>query len=250
LTEADSQIGVHLHVQDPMPFSAEKISSAEIRSVLALAALEQSGRLVVHRLSRGVGDLAGTVPRVLAIAGGELRAFFSDEGDRPLLASLIPGRVFFASGPVNGEGEALAKVRAAFVASAIESGAFRELLNDSKVFDFRPSTGAREWQGPFLSLAGKNVESLLIADPYLLKDPKGRERVADFVASLWQLTGGSIKKVTLRWQRGRPNDQGKGLAQQFARAGGVLIHGGQRRIAEPRHRDIVETDHRDLVLRA
>jgi hypothetical protein len=59
------------------------------------------------------------------------------------------------------------------------------------------------------------VESLVIADPYLLASATGRERVAEFVASLWTLTEGSITKVTLRWQRGKPNDQGKGLAPQF-----------------------------------
>jgi|GEM_PF-4462332 len=214
LVETTDHVALHLHVQDSKPLAPEQVSSSEIDSVLTLAALEAKGQLIVHRNSRHLAASESRTPRVLACANGELRAFYSNESDRPVLAGAVVGDMFTFSTPVIAaeDDAALTTLRARLLNGPVIQNAFVNLKNDSQTFDFKVNPGIpRNWQAAFAALSGKQIETLTIADPYLLSGRSAQKSAAAFVHALVSLGGGAFKRIQLRWKQGGAGPKGTGL---------------------------------------
>lgn len=215
LIEANSGCVVHLYLQENVPLRSSDVSSAEVDAVLALSALETGGGLHLHRLPPRAASHGEALPRLLAVAGGELRAFYTSEVDRPLLASVLPGSVFTFVAPVAGPAIAdagLRGLRDQLAKSKTVNDAFAAFRSDTKSFDFSSSSHAsRDYAHAFAAIAGKRIEYLEINDPFLLAQDANRTRAAEFVKTLQTLSGAPIGSLRLVWKRQSPGAASNGL---------------------------------------
>ena len=218
ISEATGERPVHLYLNEWAPLQVRDISSAEISAVSLLSELEELGLLRVHRMPVHAANPIDTVPRVLAEASGELRAFYTSEPDRPLLTALLPGEVFtvydsmtevdLADTELRGLRERLRKAK-------VVDGAFAAFRNDTKRFEFTPSNHtSREYAEPFASLEGLKIDFLEITDPFLMQTDGSRNRMVEFIKTLQKLSGSPIDTLRLIWRRQGANTSDNGLPQQ------------------------------------
>lgn len=218
LTEASAGCVVHLYLQEHIPLRSSDVSSSEIEAVLALCALEASATLQLHRMPLRDPIQSLAFPRLLAVAGGELKAFYSTEIDRPILAGLVPGSVFSYSTKASGSSDdqvGLSGLREQLAKAKAVDGALAAFRSDTKSFDFSPSSHlSREYAYAFAALAGKQIDYLEINDPFVLANDGNRTKAAEFVKSLQQLSGASIGRLRLVWKRYGPGPGSNGLPIQ------------------------------------
>jgi len=213
LLEASAELTVHLHLKESGPIKSEHVSSAEIKAVLVLAELEASGRFKICRRSPTSPEDNAPVPRVLAVAEGELKAFYTSELDQPMLAGPLDGKVFaFASALEDkplGSGT-LQALRVRLLAAPVIERGLTQFRNDAKTFDFHPGSG-RDWTGPFAEIKGKGVTRIEIVDPYLFARESSQIKAAEFLKILLDFAGPDLRSIRLSWLREDPYKLKKGL---------------------------------------
>jgi hypothetical protein len=214
LLEASDGVAVHIHVKESGPVRPDQVSSDESQAVLLLAELEASGKFKVHR--RRATDATGTapLPRVLAVAGGELKAFYTSETDQPLLAGLLDGKVFVAASDLDGGSSSPGSLRtlhAQLLASPLVERALGKFRTDGKIFDFLPKAGTpRNWAEPFAEIKGKEITRIEIVDPYLFEREDNQTKAAEFFHTLLEFAGPDVKSASFTWMRQNPYKPTKG----------------------------------------
>lgn len=204
ISEGTGECPIHLYLQERVPLQSRDVSSAEVPAVLVLSELEERGVLHVHRMPVRATDLPETLPRVLAVAGGELRAFYTSESDRPLLASLLPGAVFTfyeSTTDATATNKELRGVRELLGKAKIVAGAFAASRNDTKKFDFPSNQTSRDYGDAFAALKDLQIGYLEVSDPHLLSSDASRTNTAKFIYTLQKLSGLPIGKLRLVWKR-------------------------------------------------
>ncbi|MHB2165628.1 DEAD/DEAH box helicase [Alsobacter sp. R-9] len=190
--DSSNDRSVYIFVNEPA-FSIDRLSSpTQLSAIEELARMEKSGRILFHRLPLR-GDVL--VPRIWAEANGECLAIYSDTPQVPILDGLLVGNLWLAaalSGPLHAALSALDTTRP----SASWLG---KVLADTHRFDFEPDGKPRDVSTPFQILRGVTNPNFRIIDPYLLSGDRNRQKAAEFLALLVDLSDG-LGTITLRWR--------------------------------------------------
>ena len=184
-----------------LPATLARLTGSDLAAAEILARLEQDRRLEFHRLPPAA--FSNNLPRVLATGADGLSAIFSDEGDRPLLDALLPGRIYTCANLADDDASLLQKT----VADAVRvPDAVSSILADTRRWDFKPGD-VRDLTEPFAAATRAEAINILIRDPYLLSGERNRRMASQFVEALCDM-GVTIGKLTTIWRQDDPRKHG------------------------------------------